>query len=387
MTSGADGDIRIWSGVDDDDPFTQCVGEFTVCVIQYAERVLVSNDLNVVQAYTFPECDRDGTEFRFTGVVNCIKVNEKYIAACSEDMIIKVTSLGDAGETFELSGGHTATILKIDLSVNDQLASSSGDGSICVWSLTDKKLIKTIEGLPIKTKSFTNTKVYGTPSFEPKTGQLLAYPKGREIVVVGTDNWEPRFTFANPNIGADYTTCEFSLCGKFVAAGTLSGEISVWDVVKKTAIDGDTKGEFMDGICSISWNPANNGEFVYCDQGGQLGLVENCYSRTVATEDRNGHKSMANGNHELLNEIDELYGVDDIQFEDDDNENCVSLEKLKNDTMRGNKSIDDDNLSVDGGHSSRALSRMSLDREPAAKSYPLQPPFQPSSTPVNMEHR
>lgn len=39
--------------------------------------MLASTDLNTVQAYTFPDGGRDGTEFRFTAPVTCIKVNEK----------------------------------------------------------------------------------------------------------------------------------------------------------------------------------------------------------------------------------------------------------------------------------------------------------------------
>lgn len=77
ITTGSDGDIRIWNGVDDDDPNTQCVGEFILYHVYYDQRILTSTDLNTVQAYTYPEYNRDGTEFRFTAPVTCIKVNAK----------------------------------------------------------------------------------------------------------------------------------------------------------------------------------------------------------------------------------------------------------------------------------------------------------------------
>lgn len=75
ITTGADGDIRIWNGVDDDDPNTQCVGEFILYHFYYDQRILTSTDLNTVQAYTYPDYNRDGTEFRFTSPITCIKVN------------------------------------------------------------------------------------------------------------------------------------------------------------------------------------------------------------------------------------------------------------------------------------------------------------------------
>lgn len=77
ITTGSDGDIRIWNGVDDDDPDTQCVCESILYHAFYEKRILTSTDLNTVQAYTYPEYNRDGTEFRFTSEVTCIKVNAK----------------------------------------------------------------------------------------------------------------------------------------------------------------------------------------------------------------------------------------------------------------------------------------------------------------------
>lgn len=78
-------------------------------------------------------------------------------------------------------------------------------------------------------------------------------------------------------------------------------------------------------------------------------------------------------------------------FDDDgtdaDNENCVSLEKLKNETMRQNEGdeIDDilDDVSV---HSTIADSRREASVE-RFRVYPLQPPFQPSATSKSLEHR
>lgn len=79
ITTGAEGDIRIWKGVDDDDPNTRCVGEFVLYHAYYDNRILVSTDTDMVQAYTYPTVERDGTEFRFTAAVTCIKVNDKVI--------------------------------------------------------------------------------------------------------------------------------------------------------------------------------------------------------------------------------------------------------------------------------------------------------------------
>lgn len=49
ITSGSDGDIRIWHGIDDDDPNSECIGEFVICIVHYPDRILASTDLNTVQ--------------------------------------------------------------------------------------------------------------------------------------------------------------------------------------------------------------------------------------------------------------------------------------------------------------------------------------------------
>lgn len=87
----------------------------------------------------------------------------QYVAACSEDMTIKVTPRANSSETFELSG-HTGPVLRIDISVNGLLASSSGDGTIKIWQLDEKKCIKTISGFD-KIKSYQETQVFGEFNF------------------------------------------------------------------------------------------------------------------------------------------------------------------------------------------------------------------------------
>lgn len=77
ITAGSDGDIRIWDDINDDDPTSKCVGEFVLALCQYEQRILVATDLNTVQAFTFPDGDRDGTEFRFTASVTCIRTDSK----------------------------------------------------------------------------------------------------------------------------------------------------------------------------------------------------------------------------------------------------------------------------------------------------------------------
>lgn len=74
-------------------------------------------------------------------------------------MTIKVVPKDKSSEPFELSD-HDGPVLRIDLSVNGLLASSSGDGTMKIWNLNERKVIKTFTGFS-KIKSYNITNQYG----------------------------------------------------------------------------------------------------------------------------------------------------------------------------------------------------------------------------------
>lgn len=274
--------------------------------------------------------------------------------------------------------------MHLDVSSKGLLASSSTDGTIKVWRL-DKtsKVIKTFEGFD-RFNEFSAAKVFATPSFDPQ-GKLLAFPKLSSIQIVDTANWETKFQLANNEISGKYSVCRFSHCGKFIAAGSSSGEISVWNTADKSQLKGECSSEDTHTITALAWNPNNNGEFAFCDADGQLcSIILSAYRNNefIADEAAEDDKQ-----ENIEDDADDIYGAidfhDDPEDEDSDNENCISLRKLKNETLR-NSDDEDDNDSV----KSRPTSAASVkERYPAVKPYQLQPPFQPGSTPVNLEHR
>lgn len=83
----------------------------------------------------------------------------QYIAAGSEDTVIKVVPVDKSEEFFELTG-HEGPILKIDTSPKGLLASASGDGTIRIWDLNERKEVKIIRGFE-KATSFYNAKTFG----------------------------------------------------------------------------------------------------------------------------------------------------------------------------------------------------------------------------------
>lgn len=81
----------------------------------------------------------------------------------------------------------------------------------------------------------------------------------------------------------DYSICSYSPCGKYIAAGTVSGDISIWNARNGDKIRGDTKGNDCQAITMLEWNPMNNGEMVYTENSGQLGIVGDCFDMAEQT--------------------------------------------------------------------------------------------------------
>ncbi|GAB0095032.1 WD repeat and HMG-box DNA-binding protein 1 [Sergentomyia squamirostris] len=371
ISSGSDGDIHVWKGIEDDDPATGCAGEFISCLEFYEDRIFVGTELNVVQILTHPDFDRDGTQFRFTAPATAIRITEKYIAAGSEDTTIKVVLREAENDVLDLTG-HSGPILAIDVSPEGFLASSSGDGTVRVWKIDDQSVVKTIEGFPI-VKTVSLAEGFVTPSFYPKFGKYLAYPKGKEIIILESMNWTLKHTLKNEKISGKFTVCSFSPCGKFICGGTTTGEVSVWDFNSLESLRGPTKGENSDMITSIAWCSSTGDQIVFADKAGQIACV--------TLKDNEGKRlgEIAEDKENFLEaEAFADSSSDSHDSEEEENENCISLKKLKKNTLRLLEDQDD-----------LPERRQSVERErkPEIKLSTLQVSFQSGSTPEHLEHR
>lgn len=389
ITSGSDGEIRVWKEISDDDPFSQCIGENGNCCVQYRTeqdtlRILVSVE-NTVQAFKFPNFERDGTEFRFSAPVTTIKVNRNWMAAGSDDSKLKVQRVDKSEDLFELSG-HSGPILYIDLNNKNVLVSSSGDGTVCVWNVETKSIIKTFDGFQ-KFDSFATAKNFCKPVFE-KSGRYLAFAQGQVVNIVETTNWEIKFRLENSEITSDYTVCSFSQCGSYLSAGTNNGEVCVWSLADNSKIKGEYVGEEMHAITAIEWNPKNNHEFAFCDADGQLSTV--ILQASKHFDDRLDDRKKKT-NDEEVNDPDDIYGGIDFRNDDDDedekNENCIALEKLKNETLNKSEIFTDDDDDNDSKSAKSQQSTALMSIRSAVKPFQVQQAFQPGSTPEHLEHR
>lgn len=377
ITCGVDGDVRFWLDLQDDDPSCQCVGEIATSCLSKNEKIYVGNDSNTLQILSCPELEKAGIVTRFSAAVSALSTikKSKLIVSGAEDMRIQITNI-NTNESIELNG-HEAPILGLSLDpLEEYVASSSSDGTIRVWNIKEKKQIKSWNVVP-KSNSFNTAKSLSIPSFETTKGKFLAYPHGKEVVVVERDSWKELFKLKYSTLKADINICKVSECGNRLAGATLHGEIVVWNMQNEDVI-GYIEHPQDSKITSLKWNPANSNEIAFCDSSGQLGGVDVVLPQVtldnfICETKTNSHKiDDDNDDNDFLND-DNIDNYND----DDDDENVISLNKIKS-TIN----IDDDKLS----HSDIGSVRHENTRQVVPEIY-TQEPFQPGSTPIHLLSR
>ncbi|OWR47950.1 acidic nucleoplasmic DNA-binding protein 1 [Danaus plexippus plexippus] len=366
ITCGHDGDVRIWLDIEDDDPNSHCVGESALAVCFKDGRLYVATDNHAVQAYTFPAFDKDGIITRFTAPVTQIMSKPKVeaLGCSSENMEAKICNLEGGAPLFVMSE-QKGPVLSIAICPNMKHAcTASGDGIMRVWDIDTQKVMKELSCVP-KINTFYSAKVLCRMDFEPQEGKSLAYPNNREIIILDCESWNQRVAFTHSTIKCAISQCLFSPSGQYLAGSTVAGQIAVWEVDSGACID-IIEHPTSHNVSSMTWNPKDNGVLVYCDVAGQMGMLVNCYGKdSNKIGDDNTDVEMVERDDE--NDLDNL-----IENYESDDDNAISLERIKNQTLR---MVDQED--------SRPVSRATV----VPQSTSAQLAFQPSSTPVHLEHR
>ncbi|XP_008197856.2 WD repeat and HMG-box DNA-binding protein 1 [Tribolium castaneum] len=360
ITCGADGDIRIWPSAEDTDPTHTCIGEWSLSVCQKGECLYVATGSNDVQILTFPGGERNGLLDRFVAPINQIvpSKDSEAVALAGEDMQVRVVELGAEKRVgvFDGLGGPCLSVT----ATSKFLAASSGDGKLRIWDVASKELVKEIACFP-KTNSFANVEYLCRIDFA-HNGKYLAYPENDSVVILDTSDWSQYGILKTNEVTNHYSIVQFSPCGGFLLATTLKGDFVIFNVSIKM-VRGTSKHPNGTPICGAVWNPSGNGQIVYTDTQGQLGIMSDCIS--IKTTD-----------DEIFTNND--LNFDDVQFEsdDEDNENAISVEKLKKEVM-GDVEPE---LNFDNASSAPTP-------RPKTPEIPLQAPFMPSSSPEHLNPR
>ncbi|KAK1131589.1 hypothetical protein K0M31_017882 [Melipona bicolor] len=369
ITCGSDGDVRYWLNLMDDDPSASCVSEQAISVVSKNGKIFVGNDNNTVQILNYPDLEKEGIVTRFSAPISALATikDSNIIVSGGCDMRIQVTDISTSNN-IELIG-HEAPILGLSLDPKEEfVASSSADGSIRVWNIKEKRVVNIWTNVVPKCNSFFTAKTYGVPSFHPKNGKYLAYPNIKDVIIVERSSWKELFRLKCINIKTEINICKFSECGTLLAASSVQGEIIVWNVQNKELV-GYIEHQQNTKITALSWNIDKSDEIAFCDALGQLGCVDVILPDSVTTNELTleTNEDVKNSNLDIPEEDDD----------DDDGETVISLNKIK-----ASIGCEDDQKS----HSDLESEKLH-DVNTFVPEVHLQPPFQPSSSPLHLLSR
>uniref|UniRef100_A0A673FWX3 WD repeat and HMG-box DNA-binding protein 1 n=1 Tax=Sinocyclocheilus rhinocerous TaxID=307959 RepID=A0A673FWX3_9TELE len=418
VTCGSDGDVRIWESLDDDDPKSINVGEKVYSVALKNGKLVTAVSNNTVQIHTFPEGDPDGILTRFTTNANHVTFNNSgsRVAAGSSDFIVKIVEVVDSSQQKTLRG-HDAPVLSVALDTSDEfLASSSCDGSVTVWSIESQTQVAQWKILQ-KSSDVSNAKSLCRLAWQPHSGKLLAVPVDLTVQLYDRNTWTHVSTLCDDLITQVVNVVVWSPCGKFLAAGTVGGNLLIWDVEAKLCIERQ-KHEKGFTVCGMAWHPSG-GRIAYTDTEGCLGLLEGVSSSspsssstvqsTKVTKEKNDYDDLFDEDDDRM--LDE--GMSDsrspvkkpvMEEDDDDDDLMPATGRPRN---RGSFLDDDDNsqdvcvsqdpgsVKLDGVPEEDGSSAILPAVGPAVSRpiyegpMPTQPQraFQAGSTPVHLMHR
>ncbi|XP_043930343.1 WD repeat and HMG-box DNA-binding protein 1 isoform X2 [Protopterus annectens] len=362
VTCGNDGDIRIWESLDDDDPKSINVGEKAYSVALKNGRLVTAVSNNTVQIHTFPDGAPDGILTRFTTNANHVVFNDSgtRVAAGSSDFMVKVVDVNDSSQQKTLRG-HDAPVLSVAFDPKDIfLASASCDGFVRVWKIADQECV-TSWPLLEKSNDVVNAKSICRLSWQSRSGKVLAVPVGKSVKLYSRDYWDNTFDLSDDSITQTLNVVSWSPCGRYLAAGSIDGNIVVWNVENKKCLE-RVKHEKSYTICGLAWHP-RGGQIAYTDNEGNLGLLENVAD---LIEKASSGKVSAT----VAKDYDDLFDGDDEYEDGQSQENLRDLRAAMN-TVVDEDDDDDDELMPS---LSRPRHRGSfLDDDNSTDSVPLQP--------------
>lgn len=349
LTTGEDGDVRIWQSFDDLDNESIRIGDKCSAIAYKNGKIYVADDLNELRKYDLESKESQGVLTSFTLPITCISVNKSdtHLVCGSADFEIHLIDLKSLKSS--LFTGHDAPILHVCFDpLEKYFVSSSCDGTARFWSLQTLNTVKTLSNLHKKSNDFIDSESFCKIAWH-KDGGLIAVPCMKEIHFYERESWLLKFKIDLGENSSDEfvaSICCYSPDGRYILVVTNTQMIYVHSIINKSLV---YKYSYTKKarICSLVWNPSNQGEIIFCDVNGNMCLVKpvirddmnETASQEVTEKPKatkpltNNKKTKSNENEDL--EMNEL--LDLIDSDEKSNDSRESDEKIKKPSSKSSK--------------------------------------------------
>ena len=257
--------------------------------------------------------------------INCIRLSndEKIFASCSSDLTIKLWNI-NSKENFSTLKSHVGSVNSLCwMNNNNDLISSSNDGTAIIWSAERCErilILNALKGWAKDVKSYDNLiAICGNEKFIP----FFDKRTGKSIFKLFT------------NTNADQNCLSFHNSGGLIISGGLDHKIRLWDIRNQEIIR--KQRVHSDQITSVNFNK-NNDDFIttskdnyirfwnlrsndilYSFNNHENGINDSCWTK-------NGNQFLTVGNDNKI--ISYYKSYDDKEFNGSDL--IVYLEKIQN---------------------------------------------------------
>lgn len=97
--------------------------------------------------------------------------------------------------------------------------------------------------------------------FDYKTGHYLAYPEENVVQVLNINDWTNKWCLKCVGVDEAYSIVKYSICGNYLAAASLKGDVVIWEMINGTVSSHTTHDKSI-AICALTWNPSGKNEVV-----------------------------------------------------------------------------------------------------------------------------
>ena len=386
VTSGSDGDIRVFKDINDDDSKSHLVGEEVLALACSSNNLafVSASGTNTVRSYTLDEGNSEALVARFTADVTCLDCDAqgKFVAAGSADMTVKVTDTASF-ETTVLEG-HAAPVLSVTLDTKhppEFVVSSACDGTVKVWDIEEKKSVFEWNHCHPTSNDVSKSPTLAGVKLSPNGGDKLAVARQSSVKIYNRGPTWLQVCDLKAQVDEKefVSVIAFSPNGAHVVGGTTNGDLIVWHVATGQIAKKHASGSKF-AICSVDWNPQNPSEIAFIDANGHWDVFS-----VESSASKPDPKAAEPANDDQLNE-DELAAAL-FEDDDDDNENSFSIRKIKKETGF----LEDGEEKPAAADIVQRVNQIEAaptpQPEPPTFEVDIQEPFQPGSTPVHLQSR
>ncbi|RNA00757.1 WD repeat and HMG-box DNA-binding 1 isoform X1 [Brachionus plicatilis] len=346
LTTGEDGEVRIWNGFDDLDNTSIQVGDKCFAIAYNSGKIYVSDELNELKRYDLETSELLGVVTSFTLPITSIAINKSnsHLVCGSSDFDIHLVDLNTL--KFTSFSGHEAPILSVVFDpLEKYFASSSCDGSVKFWSISNLTNCKTLANLHPKSNDFADSPTWAKLAWHKDAG-LIAIPSHKDVHFYERETWILKFKINLKNESSpaeDFSAgivC-FSPDGKYVLASTNTQMIYIHSIINKSLMFKYSYSK-KSTICSLIWL---QDEVIFCDKIGSMGQIKPRISDDISVEAAKTKKS-----HKENLEMDDL--LDLLDSDERSNGSEVDMGKkrdLTKEPVKKRKRLNDDDDDDDGG--------------------------------------